>query len=63
MIHEVIPVSSLLHSLALDLIWPTLSAILHRELASKVGPGSATRNVPLERVIHASDSWPWLLSP
>lgn len=46
MIHRVIPVSNLPH--ALDFILSILCAILHKELASKVGPGSATQNVPLE---------------
>lgn len=63
MSHGVIPVFNLLCSIALDLVWPILSAILHTELASKVAPGSATQNVPLEWVIHASDSWSWDLSP
>lgn len=63
MIHRVIPVSTLLRSLALDLVRPILSAVLHKELASKVGPGSLWDQGPLEWVIHASDSWSWLLSP
>lgn len=63
MIHRVIPVPSLLHPFVFDLMWPILSAILHKELVLKVGPGSATQIVSLEQVIHGSDSWSWLLSP